>query len=261
MPLIEFRFYEELNAFLRMDRRRRSFCYRCSRDATVKQAIEALGVPHTEVELILVDGESVDFGHLLKHAERVSVYPKFESIDVSSLLRVRDRVLRRSRFVVDAHLGGLAKYLRLAGFDTLFPRQCSDSELAKLASREGRVLLSRDRDLLKRRIVTHGCYVRAQKPRNQLREVLSRLDLANAMAPFSRCLRCNAKIEELASNSAASPLARALSENHTRFWQCPQCSRVYWRGSHFRHMQRLLNEIIPLNGRAQPAGDHRRRYS
>jgi uncharacterized protein with PIN domain len=184
---------------------------------------------------------------------------------VSSLLRVRSRVLRCTRFVVDTHLGGLAKYLRMAGFDTLYPRPCTDSELAALASREGRVLLTRDRDLLKHRVVTHGCYVRAKKTRDQLKEVVSRLDLVNVMSPLSRCLRCNERICELAPESAASRLPRGITEVHARFWHCAQCSRVYWRGSHFRHMQRLLNEIVPLDQERRPtsvalartAGEHR----
>ena len=242
--MIEFRFYEELNDFLRVDRRKRSFLVGCRRNTTVKQAIEALGVPHTEVELILVDGESVDFTHLLTDGERVTVYPKFEAFDMSSLLRVRSRVLRRTRFLADAHLGGLAKHLRLLGFDTLYFRQCDDSDLAELSSRDERVLLTRDRDLLKRRLVTHGCYVRAKKVRDQLAEVLSRLDLFNAIAPFSRCLKCNEPIREIAPEHAKRQLPPHVATKYQQFWHCARCTRVYWQGPHFTRMQQLVEEIV-----------------
>ena len=172
-----FRFYEELNDFLAPALRKRDIEYRCARAATVKNAIEALGVPHTEVELILVNGESVDFSYLMRDADRVSVYPKFESFDIRPLLRVRDAPLRELRFVADAHLGGLARLLRMLGFDTLYSNTITDEEIRDLAQADGRIVLTRDRELLKRREITHGCFVRALKPSQQLREIVQRLQL------------------------------------------------------------------------------------
>src|SRR5258705_12917567 len=118
MVTATFRFYEELNDFLARPLRRRAFSYACAADATAKHMIEALGVPHTEVELILVNGESVGFDHPLADGDRVAVYPKFEALDIQPLLRVRERPLRVVRFVADAHLGGLAQLLRPRGFHT-----------------------------------------------------------------------------------------------------------------------------------------------
>ena len=180
-----FRFYEELNDFLPAQRRTRDFEAPCARGATTKHMIEALGVPHTEVELIFVNGESVGFDRLLDDGDRVAVYPKFEAFDVTSLLRVRTAPLRVTRFVADAHMGGLAKLLRMAGFDTLYDNGFSDNEIAAIAGREARIVLSRDRDLLKRREITHGCYVRALKPWQQLREIFDRLDLVGVARPFT----------------------------------------------------------------------------
>jgi uncharacterized protein with PIN domain len=176
-PLAWFRFYEELNDFLAPALRKRDIEYRCARAATVKNAIEALGVPHTEVELILVNGESVDFSYLMREADRVSVYPKFESFDIRPLLRVREAPLRELRFVADAHLGGLARLLRMLGFDTLYSNTITDEEIRDLAQADGRIVLTRDRELLKRREITHGCFVRALKPSQQLREIVQRLQL------------------------------------------------------------------------------------
>jgi hypothetical protein len=113
-----FRFYEELNDFLPPARRKREFSVPCARAATAKHMIEALGVPHTEVEVVLVNGESVGFERLLRDGDRVAVYPKFEALDITPLLRVRQAPLRTTHFLADAHLGGLARLLRLAGFDT-----------------------------------------------------------------------------------------------------------------------------------------------
>ncbi len=164
MATASFRFYEELNDFLAPERRRREFSAPCARAATTKHMIEALGVPHTEVELILVNGESVGFDRLLQDGDRVAVYPRFEALDITPLLRLRERPLRVTRFVADAHLGGLAHMLRMAGFDTLYRNDYRDREIADIAEREGRIILTRDRELLKYRGVTHGCYVHALNP-------------------------------------------------------------------------------------------------
>lgn len=244
MPTATFRFYEELNDFLTPSRRKVSFAAPLAESATVKQAIEALGVPHTEVELILVDGQSVDFGHPLAGGERVAVYPKFEAIDVSPLLRVRPRPLRETRFVADAHLGGLARLLRLGGFDTLFENDYADAVIAQLSSAEGRVVLTRDRDLLKRRQITHGCYVRTLKPASQFREVVTRLDLAGSMHPFSRCLICNGRLQNAEKSGIADRLPPSVEARHNRFTRCEDCGRVYWPGSHWRRMQALIDELV-----------------
>lgn len=177
MATVTFRFYEEFNKFLAPERRGREFTCLCARAATTKHIIEALGVPHTEVELVLVNGESADSSRLLNEGDRVAVYPKFESLDVTPLLRVRDLPLRSTRFVADSHLGGLAHMLRMIGFDTLYDNHFSDDEIVRLALEQERIVLTRDRGLLKRRAITHGCYVHALRSEEQLQEIFNRLDL------------------------------------------------------------------------------------
>jgi len=244
MAVAEFRFYEELNDFLLPTRRKRTFTYSCAERATVKNAIEALGVPHTEVEIILVNGRSVDFSYLIKDSDRVAVYPQFESIDVTPLLRVREKPLRQPRFIADAHLGGLAKYLRLVGFDTLYRNDLHDVEVARIAAFERRIVLSRDRDLLMHRAITHGCYVRAMKPLQQLEEVLSRLDLCRSIQPFTRCLCCNRPLEPIDKEALAERLPPDTLSYYNEFRTCWQCDRIYWPGSHYRRLQQVIDQAL-----------------
>ena len=167
MVTATFRFYEELNDFLARPLRQRAFSCACADAATAKHMIEALGVPHTEVELILVNGESVGFERQLAEGDRVAVYPKFEALDIQPLLRVRERPLRVTRFIADAHLGGLAQLLRLAGFDTLYDNHYPDADIEVLAAAEQRIVLTRDRELLKRpRSPTAATSARSNPRRN-----------------------------------------------------------------------------------------------
>lgn len=245
MVTATFRFYEELNEFLPYERRKRQFACACAQAATTKHMIEALGVPHTEVELVLVNGESVDFDRLLNEGDRVSVFPKFESLDITPLLRVRDRPLRVMRFIADAHLGGLASLLRMAGFDTLYDNGFQDDEIADIAASEGRIVLTRDRDLLKRRVITHGCYVRALKSRHQFREIFNRLELARGTQPFTLCLHCNAPLRAVDKAVVLDRLPPRVRERYQRFSTCDVCHRVFWEGSHWQHMRALLDEVVP----------------
>jgi len=238
-----FRFYEELNDFLSPARRRREFSVRCARAATAKHMIEALGVPHTEVELVLVNGESVGFGHVLRDGDRVAVYPKFEALDVTPLLRVREEPLRATRFLADAHLGGLARLLRLVGFDTLYENGLRDAQIEALAHEGGRIVLTRDRELLKRRGITHGCFVRALRPREQLGEVIERLDLARSLRPFTRCLACNALLAPVDKAAVAHRLPPNVRECHDRFTTCTGCGRVFWEGSHWKRMRAIVDGL------------------
>lgn len=244
MTTATFRFYEELNDFLPPARRRREFTAACARAATAKHMIEALGVPHTEVELVLVNGETVGFDHRLRDGDRVAVYPKFEALDITPVLRVRAQPLRVTRFLADAHLGGLARLLRMTGFDTLYENGLRDAQIEALAREDGRIVLTRDRELLKRRGITHGCFVRALQPREQLREVIARLDLARRLQPFTRCMVCNGVLAPIDKANVLSRLPLNVRECHDRFNGCAHCGRVYWEGSHWNRMQALVEELV-----------------
>ena len=176
-PTAQLRFYEELNDFLPKERRKRDIEVEIDRSRSVKDAIESFGVPHTEVDLVIVDGRSVDFAHLLTGGERVAVYPMFEALDISPLARLRPRALRDPRFVADVHLGKLARHLRMVGFDTLWTNHWSDDEIVRLSLAERRIILTRDKGMLRRSEVERGYFVRATQSGAQLAEVIRALQL------------------------------------------------------------------------------------
>lgn len=241
MVTATFRFYEELNDFLAPERRRREFTVPCARAATTKHMIEALGIPHTEVELILLNGASVGFDALLHEGDRVAVYPKFEAFDVTPLLRVREQPLRETRFVADTHLGSLARLLRMMGFDTLHDNAFADDEIERIAAAQGRIVLTRDRDLLKRRSITHGCYVHALRAPQQLREVFERLQLARSARPFTLCPGCNAALQSVAKAQVEAGLPPSVRERYQQFGTCHVCGRVFWEGDHWERVRAMAN--------------------
>jgi uncharacterized protein len=236
----EFRFYEELNDFLPPEKRKRSFAYMFEGTPSIKDAIEAVGVPHTEIDIILVDGRSVGFDHRLHGGERVAVYPMFEAIDVSPLVRLRPQPLRITRFVVDVHLGALARYLRLLGFDTVWRNDLDDRAIVDIAARERRIILTRDRGILRHGRVTHGYWPRTTHPLAQLEEVVRALDLAAQFRPYTRCLECNGLLAPARGAEVASTVPPHVASMQREFSRCDGCSRVYWPGSH----QPALDAIV-----------------
>jgi hypothetical protein len=207
---------------------------------SVKDLIESQGVPHSEVDLILVNGEAVGFDHRVRDGDRVSVYPTFESLDIQAAARLGRPPLRECRFVADVHLGKLARRLRLLGFDCLYNRAWDDRALAECAAAEGRILLTRDRGLLMRRSVTHAIFVRGDLADQQVRLVLARLDLARAARPFSRCLRCNAPLVEVPRAAVAGRVPAFTWRTAPAFFQCTGCQAVYWPGTHQPRLEKLV---------------------
>jgi hypothetical protein len=242
-PTSSFRFYEELNDFLPEERRKRDFAIEIDRSRSVKDAIESAGVPHTEVDLILVDGRSVDFMHLLRGGERVAVYPMFESLDITPLVRLRPLPLRDPRFVADGHLGKLARHLRMAGFDTLWSSEWDDDAIVNVSVVQKRTILTRDKGMLRRGDVERGYFVRAITSDAQLAEVLRALQLEGSLAPFTRCRECNTLLEDVPREAVLERLPEKVREAYTRFKRCPGCERVYWEGTHFARMRALLSGI------------------
>jgi hypothetical protein len=244
MPFVTVRFYEELNDFLAPQRRKRPFPLVVPPGSTTKSAIEGLGVPHTEVDLVLLNGESVDFNHRLNEGDRMSVYPVFETWNIGPVSLVRTAPLREIRFSADVHLGKLARLLRMLGFDTVYRNDRSDELIVRTARTDRRIVLSRDRGLLKRRSVTHGYLVRSLTPRQQLAEILERFDLAGQVRLFSRCMRCNAPLARVNRICVLDKLPPAVAEMCTDFSRCPVCGKVFWRGSHWETMKELAAEVL-----------------
>ncbi len=242
MSTATYRFYAELNDFLPPSRRGVAFELTFSGRPSVKDAIESLGVPHAEVDLVLIDGESVDFSAHVGDGSRVSVFPVFEAIDIAPIARVRPAPLRETRFVLDVHLGRLAAYLRMTGFDASWRNDRSDAELARISQAERRILLTRDRDLLKRSAVTHGYWMREVQPQRQLAEALRRFDLFRSIAPFTRCLRCNVPLRDVDPGRVADRLPPKVRERQRELRTCVCCDRIYWRGTHHQRMTELIAE-------------------
>jgi len=242
MSTARVRFYAELNDFLPKESRKKELVRRFDVSGSVKDLIESFGVPHTEVELVLANGTPVGFSYLVCDGDLVSVYPVFESLDISSVSRVRTTPLRALRFVLDVHLGRLTAYLRMAGFDALYSNRASDAELAATVARERRVLLSRDRYLLMRAEVDRGYWVRSTRPKEQLAEVLDRFDLRDCLQPFTRCLKCNSLLEKVSRESVLDRLPPKVMDQDT-FHTCPTCGRVYWEGSHHKRMSNFLDGV------------------
>jgi uncharacterized protein with PIN domain len=244
MPTVSFRFYAELNDFLPAGRRQVAFAHASAPDQSIKHLVEALGVPHTEVDLILVNGEPVDFDYLPHEGDGISVYPRFKAIDVTEVTRVRPRPLDEHRFVLDGHLGRLAAYLRMMGFDTLYRNDYGDQELARISRDEGRILLTRDRGLLKRNMVAYGYWVRETNPLRQVVEVLRRFDLFDALKPFSRCLACNGLLERVSKEAVQEQLPPKARQYYDEFRICRSCAKLYWDGSHVERMRRLIEWAV-----------------
>ena len=237
------RFYEELNDFLPAERRKRDVPVEVDRARSVKDAIESAGVPHTEVDLIVVDGRSVDFAHLLRGGERVAVYPMFEALDIAPLVRLRPRPLRDPRFVADVHLGKLARHLRMAGFDTQWSSDWDDDEIVRRSGADRRTILTRDKGMLRRRDVERGYFVRATESEAQLAEVLRALQLEALVSAFTRCRECNVILEEVAKGEVIDRLPEKVRRSYERFRRCPGCDRVYWEGTHFARMRAVLSRL------------------
>lgn len=251
-----FCFHDELNLFIACQHRQREFLSAFPPNATAKHMIEALGVPHTEVALVLVDGKLVDMGYRLQPGDRIGVYPVGHPAARMPLAHRPDRDGGGPlRFVADAHLGGLARLLRMAGFDTLYDNAFQDRQIAQLSVARGRVVLSRDRDLLKRRDVVRGCYVRAFKPDEQLKELARRYDLAQWSRPFALCLACNVELMEVDGASVAQSVPPAVKARTRRFKTCPACRRIYWEGTHWQQMRRRLGALLPSQAPADFSAD------
>ncbi|HXH07949.1 MAG TPA: Mut7-C RNAse domain-containing protein [Vicinamibacterales bacterium] len=228
------RVYGPLNDFLPPARRQRSFVLQSPAPRSVKDLIESLGVPHPEIDLVVLNGEPAPFDRLVREGDRIAVFPKFFGIDISEVTRVRPRPPVPIRFLLDGHLGKLARWLRLVGLDAACPAAAGDDTLASLAPAEARILLTRDRELLKRRAVVHGYFVRETRPHRQLVEVLRRFE--PPVRPFSRCLRCNGELDPVEKAVVEPQLPPRTREHYRDFLRCRGCGRVYWRGAHWARL-------------------------
>ncbi len=246
---VTIRFYEELNDFLPNDKRKVAFIVTWKGKRSIKDLIESLGVPHVEVDLILVNGISVGFDYIVQNNDYISVYPVFERFEITNTTRLRPLSLRTPLFICDVHLRKLVKYLRLFGFDVLYDEKWDDKDLAQIAAQQKRILLTRDRQLLKRKIVDRGLIIRNTNPGKQIVEVLERLDLWDAIHPFSRCIMCNGNVVKFFCDTSEfekekSHIPPGVRAWCTEYYKCTQCGRIYWKGSHYEKLIKKIDNIL-----------------
>ena len=244
MPIANFYFHNELNFFLPPNKRNSKLTHIFEEAASIKDTIESQGVPHPEVDLILVNGESVDFSYLIQDGDEINVYPFSQSNQINHPISVRPEPLPVPRFVLDVHLGKLASSLRMLGLDTLYRNDYDDEELAEISSREKRILLTRDTGLLKRSMVVYGYYVRQTNPQKQLIEVIERFQLKKAVNPLKRCISCNGLLAPIAKETVLDRIPPKVQETVNEFHSCQDCQQVFWRGSHYDKMRQFIDEVI-----------------
>ncbi|MCP4669626.1 MAG: Mut7-C ubiquitin/RNAse domain-containing protein [Deltaproteobacteria bacterium] len=239
-----FRFYEELNDFLPTGKRKTDFEAAFKGKRSIKDMIEALGVPHTEIDLILVNGKSVDFQYILKDGDRVSVYPVFETLDIEGVTHLREIPLRKIRFIVDNHLGDIVKYLRALGFDVWRDASLSPRDIIAISKKENRIILTKSKSLLKFKEVTHGLYIYPGATEDQVKRILDFLDLKGRVKPFSRCLLCNNLLKPIAREEIADRIPPKTKAHCDAYTHCEYCDKVYWKGTHFMHMNKVIERIL-----------------
>jgi uncharacterized protein len=241
---VSLRFYEELNDFLPYNKKKTRFTEQFIDRTSVKDLIESLGVPHTEVDMILVNGKSVSFDYLINHKDDISVYPVFESFDVSEVQHLRPEPLRNSKFLCDVHLGKLARNLRMLGIDTLYFNVISDSEIVNISLNERRAILTRDSELLKIKAVTHGYYIRNSDPIKQTGEVIKRFHLEKSLQYFSRCLECNTLLAAVSKEIIIDRIPQKVKESQSEYFICDKCNKIFWKGTHYLNMLGKLKIIM-----------------
>ncbi|MBI3958777.1 MAG: twitching motility protein PilT [Chloroflexi bacterium] len=235
-----FTFDAELSDFLPTARRNRRLTYHFNDNPSIKDAIEAQGIPHTEVGWLAVNGGPVGFDYQLQNGDGVDVGPVNGSPGVAAPLPLRAQPPEVWRFVLDVYLGKLARLLRLLGCDALYRNDYHDREIVQVSVAEGRAVLTRDRRLLHARVLEHGYWVRSTDPEVQLAEVIRRFHLRGQTAPFSRCLACNGVMEAVPKEAVLEELEPKTRRYYWEFWRCAACGKLYWQGSHFDRLVDLV---------------------
>lgn len=240
MATVTVRLYGALNDFLRPGHRQSALACEFRGTRSAKDVLEGLGVPHPEIALVLVNGDAVGFAHPVRDGDRVAAYPVFGHLAPQGSPSLVEPEPAEPRFVADVHLGRLAAYLRLAGFDTDYASCRTDAEIVEIAEAADRTVLTRDVGLLRHGRVRRGYFVRETRPARQLVEVLRRYDLAARASPFSRCLACNHRLRPASRPEVEPLLPGRTADLYSRFWRCDRCGRVFWQGSHYARLRTLL---------------------
>jgi uncharacterized protein len=244
MKTAYFRFYEELNDFLPEGKKKKQFEHNFRGRDSIKDMIESLGVPHIEIDMILVNGSSVDFNYIVQDKDEISVYPVFESFDISNVQHLRSEALRHPKFIADVQLGTLVKYMRMLGLDTFYRNSYLKNEIIEISLKERRAILTKDKELLKRSEITHGYWIRSNNPDLQIKELIKRFDLRNEIKGFTRCIQCNTELINADKKEIQEKLPPKIRDQQNEFSYCGTCNKIYWKGTHYEKMKAAIARII-----------------
>jgi len=206
--------------------------------------MESFGVPHTEADLVLVNGRAAAFDDELQDGDDMSVFPVFESFDISTVAKLREKPLREPAFISDVHLGKLTGYLRMLGFNCLYHNTLEDEEIIRISAAQQRIILTRDKGILKNKSVARGFFVRSENPKKQLEEVLRRFDLKALIKPFNRCMRCNGLLQWVSKKEIIEMLEENTKKSCDEFCRCASCGKIYWKGTHYQSMKKWIQELL-----------------
>ncbi|MDZ7778126.1 MAG: Mut7-C RNAse domain-containing protein [Bacteroidales bacterium] len=245
MKRISIRFYAELNDFLAKHLRQCRVEHEFILKDTVRNASGILrSAAYRKQNLVLVNGRTAAFDDELQDGDDMSVFPVFESFDISTLTRLRAEPLREPAFIADVHLGKLTGYLRMLGFNCLYHNTLKDEEIIRISAAEQRIILTRDKGILKNKNVTRGFFVRSGNPKKQLEEVLRRFDLKALIKPFTRCMRCNGLLQWVSKKDITEILEENTKKNCDEFYRCSSCGKIYWKGTHYQSMKKWVQELL-----------------
>lgn len=242
-----FYFHKDLNIFLTEKSKEGCVSINIRGHETVKHLIESLGIPHTEVDVILVNGVSKDFSWQPVDGDTIDVFPKQDDWSPCQVTKLQPELKEKPRFVLDGHLGKLTGYLRLLGFDSKYQNEIMDDKLAEISRNESRILLTRDRGVLKRTIVERGYFVRSTEPRDQVKELVDKFSLEKYADPFSRCVNCNGLLRPIIKGRVIERLEPKTKLYYNDFKICSVCNQIYWKGSHFKKIEQFIEELIGEN--------------
>ncbi|MEE9189790.1 MAG: Mut7-C RNAse domain-containing protein [Candidatus Neomarinimicrobiota bacterium] len=237
------RFYEELNDFLPARLSKKTMKKEVLLSTTVKDIVESYGVPHTEVDLILVNGESVSFGYKIVDQDRISVYPVFESFDITPVKHLQAKPLRIPCFFAEKYLWKLTRLLRLLGINVIYDDTLTNKQVIELIVSSKQILLTRSVQQLMHSTISRGYCIRADDPVDQAIEVMKRFDLLGQMLPFSRCMLCNGSVVKIPMQTVESHLDSKTASLYTKYFQCSDCKKIYWKGSHYKQLQRFVDQV------------------
>jgi uncharacterized protein len=240
---IYIRLFADLNFFVPEKLKQRNIQLPIFGNPSIKDVVESIGVPHTEIEMILVNSNPADLSYQVKEQDQVSVYPKFFQLEAIDDDKDNSSVPKYLKFILDVHLGKLASMLRMLGFDCYYRNDLDDDEIIEIACKEERIILTRDLGILKNGKVKHGYFPRSQDPKLQLREIFDRYRLKDKIKPLTRCMTCNGEISLVKKSEIGEEIGEKTELYYQEFYLCKNCKKTYWKGSHYIKMMEFIRAI------------------